>query len=127
MVIDILKMIYNKSQDLDVCIDLVESCIICVGYFEWSFEWKWMYWMSIVIFVILMLNVFGLIVVNGRLFFCNLLYVLDLVVVFIVLGLEIMFDVDIVGLIIIFILWWIVWVVYGIFEVMDEVWEKNIY
>lgn len=125
--IDILKTIHNKSQDLDVCIDLVESCTTCVGHFERSPEWKWTYWTSIVILAILMLNVFGLIVANGRSFFCNPLYVLDLVVVSTALGLEITLDADTAGLIIILTLWRIVRVAHGIFEVTDEAWEKNIH
>jgi len=125
--IDILKTIHNKSQDLDVCVDLVERCTTCIGHFDRSPEWKWTYWTSIVILAILMLNVFGLIVANGTLFFVNPLYVLDFVVVSTALGLEILLDADTAGLIIILTLWRIVRVAHGIFEVTDEAWEKNIH
>lgn len=125
--VDILKTIHNKSHDLDVCVDLVERCTTCIGHFDRSPEWEWTYWTSIVILAILMLNVFGLIVANGRSFFVNPLYVLDLVVVSTALGLEIMLDADTAGLIIILTLWRIVRVAHGIFEVTDEAWEKNIH
>lgn len=124
--IDILKTMHNKSHDLDVCVDLVESCQGCIGHFEHSAEWKWTYWTSIVILVILMLNVLGLIVAFGRSFFLHPLYVLDLVVVSTALGLEVLLDADTAGLIIILTLWRIVRVAHGIFEVTDEAWEKSI-
>ena len=124
---DILKTIHNKSQDLDVCVDLVESCTTCIGHFERSPEWKWTYWISIVILAILMVNVLFLVVANGISFFVNPLYVLDLVVVSTALGLELLLDADTAGLIIILTLWRIVRVAHGIFEVTDEAWEKNIH
>ncbi|KAG0607017.1 hypothetical protein M758_9G186200 [Ceratodon purpureus] len=124
---DILKTIHNKSHDLDVCVEMVEQCTTCIGHFERSPEWKWTYWISIVILAVLMLNVFALIVANGRSFFGNPLYLLDLVVVSTALGLEILLDADTAGLIIILTLWRIVRVAHGIFEVTDEAWEKNIH
>lgn len=110
-----------------MCVDLVEQCTTCIGHFERSPEWKWTYWTSIVILAILMLNVFALIVANGRSFFLNPLYLLDLVVVSTALALEIALDADTAGLIIILTLWRIVRVAHGIFEVTDEAWEKNIH
>jgi hypothetical protein len=124
---DILKTIHNKSHDLDVCVDLVEMCTTCIGHFERSPEWKFTYWISIVILVILMVNVLALVVANGTAFFRNPLYLLDFVVVSTALGLEIMLDADTAGLIIILTLWRIVRVAHGIFEVTDEAWEKNIH
>jgi hypothetical protein len=105
----------------------VEMCTTCIGHFERSPEWKFTYWISIVILVILMVNVLALVVANGTAFFRNPLYLLDFVVVSTALGLEIMLDADTAGLIIILTLWRIVRVAHGIFEVTDEAWEKNIH
>ena len=69
--------------------------------------------------MILMLDVFALIVANGRSFW-NPLYLLDLVVVSTALVLEILLDADTAGLIIVLTLRRIVRVAHGIFEVTDE-------
>ncbi|KAG0618770.1 hypothetical protein M758_4G090900 [Ceratodon purpureus] len=125
--IDILKTIHIKSADLNDCVALVEACTSCVGHFERREEWKWSYWISIVILGLLLLNVFGLIVAFGRAFFLHPLYVLDLIVVSTALGLEIGLHTDTAGVIIVITLWRIVRVAHGIFEVTDEAWEKDIH
>ncbi|KAL2622743.1 hypothetical protein R1flu_002948 [Riccia fluitans] len=124
-VVDILKTVHNKTNDLSTCIDYVESCA-CIDHLERTESWEFIYWISISILSILALNIIGLLVSFGRAFFRHPGYVLDLFVVGTALFLEIFLDSDTVGLLIVLTLWRIVRVAHGIFEVTDEAWEKEI-
>ncbi|KAL3691203.1 hypothetical protein R1sor_004854 [Riccia sorocarpa] len=124
-VIDILKTVHNKTNDLDTCVTHVEACT-CISHFEKTESLEFLYWVSISILSILALNVLGLLIAFGTSFFRHPGYVLDFFVVGTALALELFLDSDTVGLLIILTLWRIVRVAHGIFEVTDEAWEKEI-
>ncbi|CAM6100893.1 unnamed protein product [Calypogeia fissa] len=123
--VDILKTIHNKTSDLDLCTTLLEGCQ-CVGEFERTESWEFVFWISIVILTVLALNVLLLLLAFGVRFFYHPGYILDAFVVGTALCLEIFLDSETVGLLIILTLWRIVRVAHGIFEVTDEAWEKEI-
>ncbi|EFJ10096.1 hypothetical protein SELMODRAFT_128853 [Selaginella moellendorffii] len=125
--VDLLLTIHNTSADLRECSASVRACQCDpTGFSSGREPWEFLHWISVGILGVLMLNVIGLMVAFGASFFKHAGYVLDLFVVTSALVLEVFFQADTAGLLIILNLWRIVRVAHGIFEVTDEAWENEI-